>query len=150
MATPKPNPFINGNRYGWGSIELGIAGVDQEGFTAISYKASQDVGKVRGKGHRKKARTKGESDSTGSLTLLKKDANKLYKVLGPGFMTGNNDFPITVNYSENAEDEPITDTLKSCRIIDINDDPQQGSEPLTVTLELDIGSILYDGIDPQE
>lgn len=144
------NPFINGNRYGWSSIELGIDGVDEEGFTAISYKSTQEKGDVRGKGHRRKARTKGQSSNTGSLTMLLADARKLMKKLGPGFMTGKSDFPITVNYSDNAEDEPITDELLSCRIIDVNDEPQQGSDPATTTFELDIGTILYDGIDPQE
>ncbi len=142
--------FINGNRFGWSSMELGVNGVDIEGFTALNYKSTQEVGQVRSKGHRPISRTKGQSSHTGSLTLLKTDAQRLYARLGNGFMTGKRDFPIIVHYSESAEDEPITDELRNCRITDIEDNPQQGSEPLTVTLALDIGRIIYNGIDPQE
>lgn len=144
------NSFINGNRYSWVSIGLGIDGADTEDFIAISYKASQEIGKVRGKGHRKRGRTKGNSDSTGSFTLLKAEANRLIKRLGPGYMTGKRDFPITVSYSETGESQIITDELIDCRIIDTDDTRDPGTDAAAVVFQLDIGQILYDGIDPQE
>lgn len=146
----KDIPFINGNQYGWSSIGLGIDGADEEGFTAISYTASQEIGKARGKGHRKHGRTKGESDSEGSFSLRKKQANALIKKLGPGFMTGKKDFPITVSYAETGDSEIITDELQGCRIINVEDAREPGTDALVTVFQLDIGRIIYDGIDPQE
>lgn len=142
--------MINGNRYGWASISLAINGIQYEEFTAISYRASQEVGKVRGKGHRKIGRTKGQSDSEGSFTLLKRDADKLIKDLGPGFMTGNKDFVVVVSYSETAEGDIVTDTLESCRIITIENTPAQGAEPATTVFTIDVGGILLNGVNVQE
>lgn len=147
MATP---PLVNGNKYGWASISLGLDGDDIDGFTAISYKASQTPGKVRAKGHRKKGRTKGESDSDGSFTLLKASADRLIKKLGPGFMTGKKDFPVTVQYSDTGESEIITDELFEVRVTDVENNPAMGSEPATTTFTIDIGWMLLNGIDPQE
>lgn len=143
-------PLINGNAFGWASISLGLDGNDFSDFTAISYKASQAIGKVRGKGHRKKRRTKGESDSEGSFTLLKAEADLLIQALGPGFMTGKRDFPITAQYSETGESQIITDELHECRITDVENNPSQGSEPATVTFTIDIGWVTLNGVDPQE
>lgn len=143
-------PFINGNRYDWSSIGLGIDGEDSLHFRSINYKSTQEIGKVRGKGHRKRGRTKGESDSTGSFSLLKREANALKKRLGNGFMTGKNDFPITVSYSEETEGPIIIDTLEDCRIIDIDDAREPGTDALVTVFTIDIGRVLYDGIDPQE
>lgn len=146
----KKTPFINGNRYGWASISLGIDGVDEEEFIAITYTSSQEIGKVRGKGHRKRGRTKGESDNEGSFTLLKKHANALIKRLGPGFMTGKRDFPIAVSYAETAEAQIITDDLEGVRIINVEDTREPGTDAAAVQFNIDIGRILYDGVDPQE
>lgn len=143
-------PIINGNKYGWASISLGIDGTDQTEFTAINYTVSQEIGKVRGKGSRKRGRTKGDSDSEGSFTLLKKQGQALVKKLGKGFMAGKRDFPIVVSYDETGEDEIITDSLLSCRIITVENAPAQGTEPATMVFTIDIGAVLLNGIDPQD
>lgn len=149
MSSKSP-PFVNGNRYGWASIVLALDGDEYEGFTAISYRPTQEIGKVRGKGHRKIGRTRGQSDSTGSFTLLEADFNRLVKKLGPGFMTGKRDFPITVSYSETGESEIITDELIDCRIIDIDKTRDQDTAASAVVCEIDIGKMKLNGIDPQE
>lgn len=143
-------PMINGNRYGWASISLGLNGIQYDEFTAITYRASQEIGKVRAKGHRKLGRTKGESDSDGSFTMLKKKADLLIQALGPGFMTGAFDFPITVSYSETTESAVVTDELVSCRIIAVENAPAQGTEPATTVFTIDIGGIIFNGVDAQE
>jgi len=144
------SPFINGNRFGWASISLGLDGNDFTDFTAISYTASQEVGKVRGKGHRKRGRTKGESDSEGSFTLLKAEADLLIQALGPGFMTGKRDFPITVSYSETGESQVITDELIDCRVTSIENSREPGTDAAAVTFNIDIGQVILNGVDPQE
>lgn len=143
-------PLVNGNRFGWASVKLGLDGSDFTDFTAVSYKASQSIGKVRGRGHRKIGRTRGESDSEGSFTLLKAEADLLIQALGPGFMTGKRDFPITVQYSETGESQIITDELHECRVIDIENNPAQGTDPASVSFTIDIGWLVLNGVDPQE
>lgn len=143
-------PLVNGNRFGWASIKLGLDGNDFTDFTTISYKATQSIGKVRGRGHRKIGRTRGESDSEGSFTLLKAEADLLIQALGPGFMTGKRDFPITVQYSETEESQIITDELHEVRIVDLENNPAQGTDPASVTFSIDIGWLVLNGIDPQE
>lgn len=139
---------VNGNRFGWASTAISILGDDTPDMQDISYKPKVDIGKARGKGSRTHGRTRGESDADGSFTLLKSTASKLIKKLGPGFMSGKKDFAISVSYSEIGEDEIITDELFGVRIVGCEDNPKQGTEPLTTKFDFHIMRIKLNGIDP--
>lgn len=144
MAT---NPVINGNVFSWASVEVGVDGVDTPDFTEVNYKASQDIGKARGTGTRVKGTTAGESDGEGSFSMLKGQASKFIKQLGHGFLKKKR-ISLTVNYQDDGEDEIITDELISCRITNVEDNPKQGTEPLTTKFDIHILRMKLAGIDP--
>jgi hypothetical protein len=140
------NPTINGHRYGWASIEFHIAGNRRPDITELNYSTKGDPGLVRGAGMRVKGDTRGEADHEGSFTLLKSAAQALVRDLGPGFMRKR--FNITASYREDGDEGVMTDELFGCRIKNVEDNPKQGNEPLSVKFDLHIYRITYDGVDP--
>lgn len=144
MAT---NPTVNGNVYSWASVEAAIDGVDTPDFIEVNYSASQDIGKARGMGTQLKGTTAGESDGEGSFSLLKGQAAKFIKQMGPGFMKKRR-FALTVSYAEEGEGEIITDELFSCRITKFEDNPKVGTEPLSVKFDIHIFRMKINGVDP--
>lgn len=139
-------PIINGSRYGWASVELAQEGVDQPEFTELSYSAMQEVGDVRGKGTRIRGTTPGESSCEGSVTLTLGQAAIFEAALGAGFMKKK--FALTVSYSEAAEGAVITDELFGCQITNRTVNPQQGTDPITVSYDLHILRMKLNGLDP--
>lgn len=139
---------LNGNRYGWSSLELGVDGVDQPEVQELSYKPTQDIGKMRGKGNRVLGTTDGESDAEGKMVLGLKQATLLEKQLGNGFMRKK--FPMTVSYDEDGEGGIVTDELVGVQIIGREVNPKVGTDPITVTYDLHIMQLKLNGIDPHE
>lgn len=139
-------PIINGNMYGWASVKPAIDGVDAPDITEINYSPSMDPGKVRATGTRVRGTTAGEADAEGSFTMLKREASVFIKRMGNGLMKKK--FPITVTYEEDGEGELITDELFGCRITKIEDNPKQGTEPVTTKFDLHIMRLKLNGVDP--
>ncbi len=143
-------PTINGHRYGWASTEFHVDGDRFPDITDLSYSSKGDPGLVRGTGMRVIGRTRGEADHEGSITMLKSKANAWFSTLGNGFMLKS--FNITASYKEDEgePDGPVTDELIACRMKSVEDNPKQGTDPLTVKIDLHIMRIKYDDVDPFE
>ena len=146
-------PLINGHKYGWASIELGLVdGSAAREFSEITYDTDGKPGDVRGAGMRVLGTTRGEAGHEGSITLTKAESQRIINKLGgpqkKGFMLKK--FPITVSYSEDGEGGVITDTLLGCRITKVGNAPKQGPEGVRVKFDLHIMRIKYDGVDPFE
>jgi hypothetical protein len=141
-------PLINGFKYGWASLELGVQGARFLDFTEINYSVKGEIGKVRGQGIRVIGRTRGEADYEGSFSMLKAQFERLKTGLGGhGFMLQT--FPITVNYRETeGEGAPITDSLLGARITSIDNSHKQGTEALVVKCDLHIMRVYLNGDDP--
>lgn len=142
---------INGHRFGWSSISLGIDGIDEDDFTEINFKWSTERGKVRGKGSRVKAFTAGEDDVEGDITFLKSKWPKVLKALKDKYGSIKNaSFTATVQTSDTGEDAIVTEELIGCRIAGGEDAIKQGTDALTVKVPLHILRYKINGIDPQE
>jgi len=144
-------PLINGVKFDWATIEitLGSAGIFI-GITELTYSDSNDKGIVRGTGVEKLARTKGEYDSEGSLTMYKKDFSDFIAALTNDGETGYYDTPfdITVMYSAPGGDGTVTDRLIGCELKSTEGGGSQGTDPSAVTFDLDIMHLELDGILP--
>ena len=144
-------PLINGVKYDWSSIEitLGDAGIFI-GISELSYSDSNDKGIVRGTGVEKLARTKGEYDAEGSLTMYKKDFSVFLAALTGDGATGYFDTPfdITVMYSAPGGDGTTTDRLIGCELKSAEGGGSQGTDPSAESFDIDIMHIERDGILP--
>lgn len=140
------SPIINGHAYSWASIGAAIDGVDTPDFTEITYSPTLEIGKVRGMGTRVKATTAGEADGEGSFSMLKGQASKFIKAMGPGLMRKT--FALTVNYDEDGEGGIVTDELFGCRITKIEDAPKQGTDAATTKFDFHIMRMKLNGVDP--
>jgi hypothetical protein len=140
---------INGHRYSWASIEFHIKGERFPDVTEISYSTSGEPGLVRGTGMRVIGDTRGEADNEGSITMLKSQADRLIQSQGNGFMLKR--FNISVSWKEDeGEGGIITDTLEGVRLTNIENNPSQGTDAATVSFDMHIFRIKYNGIDPFE
>ena len=151
MAVPQNAPInvqypdINGNRYGWSSIEIDIAGDVTFGLKDITYSNGLEPGEVRGNKSVKIGRTRGELKPEASLTMYKLEFLNLVRQLGPGFMEVV--FNVGVSYADTNQ-PTTTATIVGARIKKHEDNPKQGNEPASVKVDLDIFIVLEDGISP--
>lgn len=146
------NQIIRGHVHDFSSIECSVDGKTLfTSFQEINYSFSRDIGVLRGNGSAvKKARTRGEFNFEGSITLVKGDAKEFMAVLAAlgfgGFAEAV--FDLIVTYFEPTVAKPIVDTLVGCTLIAGDDAHTRSPEPLVQTFDMDIMDILYDGISP--
>jgi len=136
-------PQINGIAYGWAEVVINVAGIPIRGVKAINYSETVERGKVRGTSQRKLALTSGEHDVEGDLEIYMDDWNELRDVLGDGYMMAT--FAISVSYSNDHACH--TDELTGVRLKKVGNSHQQGNEPLTIKLDLDVMRLKRDGLD---
>lgn len=139
-------PLINGTRFEYASIEIKAAGKRYVGVKSIDYSQDLEPGQVYGTHAQKIGRTRGELKPDGSMEMYKEEATNLIVGLGPGYMEVV--FDIVVNYSEGLN--IVTDTIKGCRIKKVSDSHSQGTDAITTKLDLDVMSILFNGIKPMK
>lgn len=145
MATEILGQKINGDTYGYSSIEFNINGIQVTAVSEIEYSSELTPGEVRGTSVEVLATTAGEGSHSGKITLTKGDANAIKASLGNGFMRKK--FPITVKYAE--EDEPIiVDELFGVRFTNTGNSHSAGGDGLMVSFDLYISRAIYDGFDP--
>lgn len=130
-------PKINGVAPDWSSVEidLGDAGI-VTGITELTYGNTLEPGVVRGTSPQKLARTRGEHDAEGSITMNLEDANDFIQKLGDGYLEAV--FNITVNIRAPGATTVYTDRLIGCRMKGDEGGGSQGADPLQVTFPLDV------------
>ena len=147
-----PNvPQVNGNRYSFASIDFQLLGKRYFGVKSINYSDGLDPGEVRGTAPQLLGRTKGKYSAEGSMELYEAEFSDFVAALlsaGPslGFIdsVGFMEIPFEVSVSYAEENSPtITDTLVACRIKKVDKSRAEGTDPLTVKLDLHIMSIDY-------
>ena len=141
-------PRVNGNAYDFTSIRLFLAYELFVGVKAISYKQTKKRKKVYGTRAEPVARTRGQYEASGSVELLRSEADRLVAMLGlggKGWM--ETEFDIVVCMAEESQ-PTTTDVLRACSIDDEDHSYQNGDEPNMVKLELDIMRIERNGVLP--
>lgn len=140
---------LQGHRFGWNSVSLGIDGIDEEDFTDISYDWETDAGEVRAKGSRLKGFTRGEDKASGSLTMLKAREPKFLAALKAKYGSIPNARPtFTISYREEGEEDIITDVLEGVKLTKGSNKNKTGTEALMVTYDLKILRLNLGGVDP--
>lgn len=153
-----PLPLVNGHRYSYASIEIAIPIIGKRyvGAKSINYIDSLEPANVYGTSSLKIGRTRGKADSTGSLELYASEADDFQLLLvtaglaqgiygpAPGFMEIY--FDIFVAYVEQGVQSPIVDTVQAVRITKADKSRSEGTDALTVKYDLNIGTILHNGI----
>jgi hypothetical protein len=136
-------PLINGMRASWAEIEFRVAGKRTIGIQEISYAPSQDPQYVYGAGVAPIGRTRGQTKPEASMSLLKEEADLLINELagagaGAGLGFGEVAFDIIINYRLEAlgPGQVRTDAVRGCRLIKPSQSYSQGSEGLSVKIDL--------------
>jgi len=148
------NTLVNGNRFSFVNLSVNVNAIDggfqqppKGSFKSITYKATQEPGKVQGNQVTQVGRTAGYGVSSGSFEMLVSELDDLYSFLTQGglFPIMSVDFDIVVSYSVNDIDVRV-DTLQGCRITDIDSPNQQGTDATMKTNTIDIARLYLNGI----
>lgn len=136
-------PLINGVAYSFAEMSIKIGSFKTIGFKSLNFSESLEAGAARGTGQRKLAMTPGDLDADASLEMFMADWLELLELLGDGYM--RKVFPIHTDFSNEADVHSVD--LKGCRIKKVDDSHSQGTEPLTVKLDLYVMGVKRDGYD---
>jgi len=134
-------PNINGRAFDFSSIEIVADGQIFTGVSEISYSQTLEPGILRGTSSAKLARTRGEYNAEGSLSMYLEEYQLLRAALGAAFMERS--FLITVAYTAIGATLQ-SDQLIGCRITAVEDSHSAGSDALVKAITLDIMEILED------
>jgi hypothetical protein len=144
---PGTGTRINGHIYDWSSVNIDCNGRFYGGISEINYTDKLDVGELRGSGAIRLGTTRGQYSAEGSFTIAKEDWEPLRMSLTAmgfgGF--GEARFLIVCSYREVAAVSPITDTIETCRVINVENSHSQGTDPLMVKITLDVHRIGHNG-----
>ena len=148
---------INGNLFSWGSIRVKCGGEEFTGFSKIAYADKRTRGKGYGMGRHQapRGRTRGRYEVDPVTITAHRDSAEAFRAFLAAKASdqksfGNVAFEIVVQYVDEGE-TPITDTLEDCVWSGNTVSNEEGSDPLTVDIELDCmrinwnGKTLYDG-----
>jgi len=134
------NPYINGNYYDFTVLKFRMNTVRYFALSDVNYKNTGTFGKVRGTGPYIRGRTRGIVDSEGGFTMYLNEWDSFImalKLLAPtkGYM--EIPFGLSVSYGSTPLDMR-TDNLIGCRIKGDDYSHKEGSDALTVKVDLDI------------
>lgn len=143
---------VNGREFDFSDVTARIGGDSPTTFTltAVSYKLNRSLGKLYANTPRKVRRTRGQIDPDGEFSVPLSDRDDFLAALAAASPTGaflDATFDITVSYG--TDDQPvINDTLEGCVLLDVDMSGEEGTDPLSVTLPMDIGDIVYNDLRP--
>lgn len=134
--------LINGVAYTHADIKLVILGIPIIEVTEISYADPQTITKNYGTGNQPTSRGFGNVEPTGSVTIAKKEFDKIRASAPGGKIQNIPDFPVGINYLPESG-EFTRDRLNRCRFKGQDVSSSQGNSNVYITLELDVASIDY-------
>lgn len=136
-------PKVNGHAYDFSSSELTFNDQIFTGVTEFNYTETLEPGVLRGTHAQKLARTRGEYDATGSISMYLEDYRAFVAALGSGY--GEKYWDATATYS-NEGSPTATTVLSGCRITSKAHETGQGPDGLVVSFDIDIGLVEEDGL----
>lgn len=148
-------PYVNGHAPDWSSVRIQFATnaiVEPEDVIDISYDHELTPGKLRGRRAQVLARTRGQYDATGSLTLaLYAWRDVLLPAIvaaggGAGFMEVPFDVYVAIGEAPNVPTK--TDVLRACRITKEGKSFSNNGDALAVKLDLSVQYVLPAGQKP--
>jgi hypothetical protein len=144
--------LINGHRWDFASVTLRVNVPTPTILTlvaSINYEDALTPTALRGTSAMKLGRTRGQYEANGSMSIYAEEFRVLMRALaamppaGGGFMEKS--FEIGISYGEEFS-VPANDELQGVRIVRVNNQNQQGGDPLYIDVDLDIMSVLRDGL----
>lgn len=138
----KGKALINGTAYAHSDIVLVILGIPIIEVTEISYSDMQDITLNYATGNEPTSRGFGQVNPTASITIAKKEFDKIRLAAPNGKIQNIPDFPIGVNYATEQGDF-TKDRLNRVRFKGQDVSSSQGNSNIYVTLELSVASISY-------
>lgn len=145
------SPTINGVKFGWASVSMGLDGVDTEDFVEINHKWATEYGDSRGKGSRSQGAVLGDDTVEGDVSFKLAKWVKILAALKAKYGSIKKAvFPITIQHSATGEDEIVTEELIGVRIAGGEHGYKPGPDQSIVKVPLHILRYKINGIDPQE
>jgi len=141
-------PLINGVRHEFSSIDGRINGTPYKGFKSINYDDECTTGDVYGTDPVRVGRTQGQYKAAADFEMYEAEANIFLAALtaeslGGGYLEGV--FLLTVMKASKMG-PVITDTLTGCKIKKISNPASAGSDALVMKFEIDVMTILRNGL----
>jgi len=144
-------PDIAGFAFSWSSVEIEIAGIKNVVATkSLKYRDPLQIGKIYGTSSRPIGRTRGQTAPTGTWEVYRSGWDQIMVDVVAAAAAGGKigfaeqAFPITVSYREPSNPlQTVCDKLLGVRIHSPEAGGQEGTDPLTVTFELDIMAISW-------
>jgi len=143
MITGKP--LVNGTAYAHSDIIMNILGAPIVEVSEISYADPQEMTLNYGTGNNPTSVGFGAVQPTASITIAKKELDKIRAVAPGGKIQNIPFFPIGVSYATDQGDY-TRDRLNLCKFKGPDISSSQGNSRVDVTLELLVTSIDY-GVD---
>lgn len=141
--------IINGHMYQFSSISLFVGPRVFDHITSLSYSIQVDRSTFYGTSKEPEGVTRGNASYTASITMEKTQAREFIGYLTSLGVGGLSDTPftITASYSEVLESPMIVDNLFGCRINSVGNDHSQGTEALTISMDIFVSRIELGGQD---
>ena len=141
-------PDTPGFAHSWPSVEISIAGIKKVTATkSLHYTDGLTIGKGWGTSSRRLIRTRGQSDPTGTWEMYRASWDMIVRdVLALGGLRGFSEtvLPIFVSYAEPSNPLlTVCDQLLGVRLHSPEGGGAEGTEALTVTVQLDITEIVW-------
>jgi hypothetical protein len=134
--------LINGVAYTHADIKLVLLGVPIIEVTEINYSDTQDVELNYGTGNEPTSRGFGNVNPTASITISKKEYDRVRAVAPGGRIQNIPEFPVGINYTTEAG-EFTRDRLNRAKFKGADQSSSQNDSNIMVTLELSIASITW-------
>lgn len=138
----KGKPLINGTAYTHSDIIMNVLGIPIIEVTDISYSDPQEMTLNYGTGNQPTSRGFGAVQPTASITISKKELDKIRAAAPGGRIQNIPDFPIGINYLPESG-EFTRDRLNRCRFKGQDVSSSQGNSNVLITLELSVVSVDY-------
>ena len=138
-------PQYNGRACSFAELRLKLGSFKTYGFKSVNISESVERGKARGASRRKLALTPGDLDADASIELLEADWLEWLEQLGDGYMDVV--FNLHLDYELKSAPGIHSVELKGVSLKKIDEGHSQGTEALTVKLDLDVMGVSRDGKD---
>jgi hypothetical protein len=128
-------PLINGTAYTHADISLNVMGVPIIEVTEINYSESQAIDFNYGTGNQPVSRAFGNNEPSASITVSRKEFNKIHSLAPAGKIQNIPAFPIGVGMSPEDGDY-VRDRLSLCKFKGVDTSSSQGNTNNYITLEI--------------
>jgi hypothetical protein len=128
-------PLINGKSYEHADITMIILGVPMVGLTAVDYSEEAEITEVFATGRLAVSRTHGVVKATAKVTMLLEDVQNITNSISSGRLYDIPNFDIIVAFTD-TDLIPVTHTIKNCKFKNNKISSSQGSDALTVELDI--------------